>query len=74
MNGYIVTFIPDDTNAINKYWDGNDQTEDVNEATFYTNIANARIDAGRLQSAFLQDNVEIVEASKTITLNSGTFT
>lgn len=68
-NGYVIGIAPDTNSNPTTYWGGVDPIEDIEDAVFIATLANARIEAGRIQVLLPDSHVEAYPATRTTTHN-----
>jgi hypothetical protein len=70
MDGFILQLIPDnEAGSTISYWGENENVAtDINQASLFTDVSSARLQAGKLQSNYTSHSVQVLAASKGITL------
>lgn len=68
MERYIIQFNPDATDSPNTFWDGTNETSDLNNASLYSSLVAARQAGGPLQAQFTDREVTVKKVTVTVTL------
>lgn len=68
MERFIIQFNPDADGSPNTYWDGTGETSDLNAASLYSSLVNARQAGGPLQAQFTDREVTVKKVTVTIAL------
>lgn len=68
MERYVVQFNLDADGAPNTYWDGTNETSDLNAASLYSSLVAARQASGPLQAQFTDRDVTVKKVTVTIAL------
>jgi hypothetical protein len=74
MERFIIQFNPDADGAPNTYWDGTNETSDLNAASLYSSLVSARQAGGPLQAQFTDREVTVKKVTVTIALAPATIT
>lgn len=68
MNGYIIEISSPDGDTDTMYWAGTDTAPTANEAAFYSTRDNAKYDSKDLVTRFIESDIRVIPATKTITV------
>ncbi|MUL39348.1 hypothetical protein [Gloeocapsopsis dulcis] len=71
MDGFVICLISDADGSVG-YWGGSAITQDLIQTTFFEDVGAARQAAGTLQNQYTDREIQVVPASKGITLKTST--
>lgn len=68
MDGYIIVSINEETGEFDQYWNGSNLAEDIANSHFYSNLTEARINAGNLQASIPTSEFRVAPAKLAVIL------